>query len=106
MTGSGDRISEHTIRNRFKRVRTKAKVDDCVKFEDLRDGAQTAAVEGGADPLQADVLLGHQTGIRDRYLQRNPNYVADACEAVERYYFGPKKKPTTKKKPGKGKPAS
>ncbi len=91
-TGGGGRMSEHTIRNRFKRLREKAAVDDNVKFEDLRDGAQTSAVEGGADPLQADVLLGHQTGIRDRYLQRNPWYVKNACEAVEKTYFGPEEK--------------
>jgi len=59
-----------------------------VEPEDFRDGSQTAAVEGGADPLQADVLPGHKTGMRDRYLKRNPRYVADACKKVEAYYFG------------------
>lgn len=60
-----------------------------VEFAHLRDGTQTAAIEGGADPVKADILMGHVTGMRDAYLFRRPSYVADACKAVESYYFGP-----------------
>jgi len=30
-------------------------------------------------------------GERDKYLLRNPELVADACRAIERYYFPPEK---------------
>lgn len=71
----------------FGKIRDKAGLT--VKFEQLRDGGQTAAIEGGADPIHADILMGHKIpGVRDNYLARNPNMVADACEAIEQHYFG------------------
>lgn len=74
-----------------------------VEFGHLRDGAQTAAIQGGANPLHADILLGHRApGIKDAYLKRNPEMVRDACEAIERFYFDDQSKPSTKsKKAGK-----
>lgn len=73
----------------FARLRTKAFGDNnTVAFNHIRDGAQTAAIESGADPLTVDMLLGHRTGIRDDYLRRKPSMVAKACEGIERYYFG------------------
>lgn len=76
------------LSRRFKKLALAA---HCLKveFAHLRDGTQTAAIEGGADPVKADILMGHVTGMRDHYLFRNPGYVADACKAVEAYYFGP-----------------
>lgn len=82
----------HIGRN-FRRIRANAKRQDgtavpaTVEFAHIRDGAQTAAIQGGADPVHTDFLLGHKTGIRDDYLLRRPDMVADACAAVERYYF-------------------
>ena len=69
-------------------MRTAAGVSDGVKVSDIRDGAYTAAIEGGADATHAMLLAGHATGMRDAYVRRNPRMVADACAAIERSYFG------------------
>jgi len=72
----------------FQRVKKLAGISDDVKFNNLRDGAYTAAIEGGADLIHAQILAGHRTGIADAYVRRNPAMVKDACEAIERHYFG------------------
>lgn len=77
----------HMGRN-FARRRTEAGLTD-VEFNHLRDGAYSAAIDGGADLLHAKLLAGHATGISDHYVKRNPRMVADACEAVYRAYFPP-----------------
>ncbi len=79
--------ANHASRN-FRRRRTEAELPDEVKFDNIRDGAYTAAVEGGADVNQAKMLAGHRVGISDHYLKRNPSMVADACRAIEERYFG------------------
>lgn len=76
----------HMGRN-FRRRRTEAKLPVTVEFAHIRDGAETAAIEGGADLTAAKLLAGHRTGISDHYVRRNPKMVADACEAIERHYF-------------------
>jgi integrase len=93
------RLSHWTIRDDWRELRTKAGVGDSVLFEHIRDGAQTAAIEKGADPMHTKMLLGHAVGIDDAYLLRNPRMVADSCEAIERHYFPPSHaKPARKKK--------
>lgn len=72
----------------FRRLREEAGLPPSVQFAHLRDGAQTAAIEGGAEPLEVEFLLGHRTGIRDAYLKRKPTMVAKACRAIEKAYFG------------------
>ena len=62
--------------------------DRSVEFAHLRDGAYTAAIEGGADLMHSKLLAGHRVGISDAYVKRNPLMVADACDAIERHYFG------------------
>ncbi len=90
--GKGRRTHIKTICRWFRELRNKAGVDVSVKFEDLRDGAQTAAIEHGADPMHVKILLGHSVGIDDAYLKRNPRMVEDACQAIERTYFSSAKK--------------
>lgn len=72
----------------FDKIRKQAGLT--VTLDQIRDGGQTAAIQGGADPTNTDILMGHQTGIKDNYLQRNPMMVADACAAIENHYFGSK----------------
>ncbi len=80
--------ANHIGRN-FRRRRVDAKLADSVTFESIRDGAYTAAVDGGASVDQAKMLAGHRvTGVSDFYLKRNPRMVAEACAAIERAYFG------------------
>ncbi len=79
--------ANHASRN-FRRRRTEAELPEEVKFDNIRDGAYTAAVDGGADVNQAKMLAGHRVGISDHYLKRNPSMVDDACRAIEKVYFG------------------
>ena len=78
--------ANHVGRN-FRRRRKLAGLPFSVQFAHIRDGAETAAIEGGADLTQARLLAGHCAGISDHYVRRNPKMVADACEAIEAAYF-------------------
>jgi len=95
--GKGKRTHVMTLRHWFRQLRAEAKVDESVKLEDLRDGAQTAAIERGADPMHTKILLGHACGIDDAYLKRNPRMVADACDAIYAHYLAPLPKGRKKK---------
>ncbi len=92
---NGGQYAANHIGRGFRRLRVVAGVpskgDNKVEFSHIRDGAQTAAIEGGADAVRVDMLLGHKTGIRDDYLKRKPTMVKEVCEAIERHYFGGKK---------------
>jgi len=79
--------ANHMGRN-FRKRRAEAKLPDSIEFAHIRDGAYTAAVEGGADVNNAKMLAGHRVGIADHYLKRNPRMVADACHTIEEAYFG------------------
>ncbi len=76
------------IRRGFNRLREAAGVSKDVKVSHIRDGAYTAAIEGGADATHAMLLAGHAAGMKDAYVRRNPKMVADACAAIEKAYFG------------------
>ena len=78
--------SNHLGRN-FRRRREKAGLPDTVTMDMFRDGAFTAAVQGCDNPVHADVYAGHQSGMRDHYVQRKPQIVAQACDVVEKAYF-------------------
>ena len=79
-----------TLGKQFVKIRKQAGLT--VKFEQLRDGGESAGIKGGAKPQHVDILMGHSfPGVRDNYLARDPDMVADACEAIERHYFGGKK---------------
>jgi hypothetical protein len=63
-------------------------VSDKITFRQIRNGAYTAACEGdGIEAHQAEILAGHHTGMKDRYVKRRPRIVAGACAAIEREYF-------------------
>lgn len=79
--------ANHMGRN-FRKRRADAHLPETVEFAHIRDGAYTAAVEGGADVNDAKMLAGHRVGIADHYLKRNPKMVADACKTIEKAYFG------------------
>lgn len=87
VSATGYQYAPNHIGRNFRKLRCKAGVSDEVDFTHIRDGAQTAAIEGGADVIHTDMLLGHRTGIRDDYLKRKPSMVANVCNAIERYYF-------------------
>ncbi len=82
----GNHVTRH-----FRRHRSEAQIPDSVEFAHIRDGAYTAAVEAGVDAMQASLLAGHRTGIKDAYVKRGPKMVTQACEAIERAYFGAEK---------------
>jgi len=84
---AGSRCRARNIANAYRNLRTDVNLPDTVWFAHIRDGAYTAAIEGGADALQAEILAGHRTGIKDAYLKRKPEMVANACKAVHKYYF-------------------
>ncbi len=73
------------FRAAYRRVRKKAGVKST--FDQIRDGAYTAAVKG-APMDQAKILAGHSTGMSDAYVLRGGVLVQEACKAVEKHYFG------------------
>ncbi len=89
----GEAYSRDHVGRNFRKLRTKAGVGEDVSFDMIRDGAYSAAIEGGADVNDARLLAGHRlAGVSDAYVRRNPRMVARACAAIERAYFGPKSK--------------
>jgi integrase len=85
ISDAGAPYSDQGLRHGFQRLRVRADVK--AELAHIRDGAYTAAIEGGADVLHAQILAGHKTGVKDNYIRRNPKMVADACQAIERHYF-------------------
>lgn len=81
-------FGRNQITKYFRKYRGEANVDKAVTFDNIRDGTQSAAIQGGAQEIQVSMILGHKVGIADAYLKRNPLMVADACQAIERQYFG------------------
>ncbi|MCZ6651418.1 MAG: hypothetical protein O7D91_00095 [Planctomycetota bacterium] len=68
-------------------LRDRAGLPAAVTFKTLRSGGYTEAYQVSSD--QADVLAGHALrGKTDHYLKRNPRFVAPACAAIEKHYFG------------------
>ena len=68
-------------------LRDRAGLPAAVTFKTLRSGGYTEAYQVSRD--QAEVLAGHHLpGKTDHYLKRNPKFVAPACRAIERHYFG------------------
>lgn len=61
-----------------------------LEFNQIRDGALTAAAQGEkVTEKEVKILAGHGfAGVTDMYIQRNPKMVRTACEAIEEFYFG------------------
>jgi len=82
----GTKYNRNTRGNDFGELREAAGVPATVKWDDLRDGAFTAACQGATEQA-ARVLAGHKApGLTDNYVLRNPQYAAPACDAVYRVY--------------------
>jgi integrase len=88
ITQYGSAYTEKGLNTAYRWLRDEAGVPDGIEFAHIRDGAYSAAIEGGADVLHAQILAGHKTGVQDHYIKRNPRMVTDACGAIERAYFG------------------
>jgi integrase len=83
---AGTRYSIGGIRAAYRRVRDRAGV--AASFEQIRDGALTWASRAGVMHDRVEMLAGHRVGIKDFYVKRSGAMVAEACQAVERAYFG------------------
>ena len=89
ISATGRPYSANHVGRNFRRRRAEARLPDSVTFDMIRDGAYTAAVNGGASIDQARMLSGQRvSGMADHYLKRDPRMVAEACVAIEEYYFG------------------
>lgn len=73
-------------------------MDSSIESAYVRDGAYSAAIQGGASETIAKILAGHKiSGMNDAYIKRNPMMVADAVKAIEKHYFrGKKSNPSVK----------
>lgn len=84
---AGGPFSGAIIGNNHRKIRKQAKLPK-VEFAQIRHGAETAAIEGGAEVTHAKLLAGHAiSGMTDKYVKRNPKMVADACETIRAHYF-------------------
>lgn len=89
ITQYGRPYTAQGFRNVFRLQRTKAGLDSEVEFAHIRDGAYSAAIQGGVSETMAKILAGHKiSGMSDAYIKRNPKMVAEACELIEQHYFG------------------
>ncbi len=89
ITQYGSAYTEKGLNTAYRLLRDEADVPGDVEFAHIRDGAYTAAVAGGANVMEAQILAGHRAGVKDYYVRRKPEMVANACAAIERFYFGP-----------------
>ncbi|HEX3358716.1 MAG TPA: tyrosine-type recombinase/integrase [Tepidisphaeraceae bacterium] len=84
----GTRYNKNCKINDFKDYREKIGVVD-VTFSHVRDGAYTSAVHAlGVDAKFAELLAGHKTGMKDKYVLRTPWIVKPATDAIYAAYFG------------------
>jgi integrase len=68
----------------FDRLRQTA--GTAVNFNQIRDGAFTAACTTGVDSRDADILAGHRCGMADAYVLRNPGRTKAAVNAIREHY--------------------
>lgn len=82
-------ITTRQIQRRFKKLREKVGLNH-VEFRHIRDGSYTK-MEDVSVGNAAEMVAGHKTGIKDRYVLRHPEKATDVCAAVEQHYFPPPK---------------
>lgn len=82
VTAAGERPSRYTVGDWWRTLRKTAGVASSVKFDSVRDGAYTAAVEAGIDINEALLLAGHRVGISDYYVARRPTMPMPARRRV------------------------
>lgn len=84
----GTRFNRNTAVNRFRKFADTVGLKN-VTFNQIRDGAYSAAARGTTDSRQARVLAGHAAdGWEDNYVLRNPDLAAQPCQSVYNAYFG------------------
>jgi integrase len=70
----------------WRKYREAADLPEDLVFGQIRDAAFTVACRVSLD--QARVLAGHRLpGASDHYIRRSPQFVGDACRAIETIYF-------------------
>ena len=83
-------MKPRNINKWWQRIRKQAGIDDSVKFEHIRDAAQTVPID--YDPtlhFETKLLLGHSiSGVTNNYLHRRPNMTKRVCSVLEEHYFG------------------
>jgi integrase len=84
---NGGAYSANHISRNFRRRRGEAGLPENVRADMIRDGSYSAAIRGCTNPAHAEILAGHRCGEKDAYVRRDPQMVAQVCEAVERAYF-------------------
>ncbi len=88
ITQYGKPYTAQGLRTAFRFLRDKTDVGSSIELAHVRDGAYSAAIEGGATETIAKILAGHKiTGMGDAYIKRNPKMVADAVKAIEKHYL-------------------
>ncbi len=89
LNNDGNPIKPRNIQKWWRRERRRAGVDDVVKFENIRDSAQTVPVD--YDPtllFETKLLMGHLIeGVTNNYLHRRPNMVKRTCKVIEKHFF-------------------
>lgn len=79
---SGRSYTTSRVCNRFAVYREAANLQTTVKFGDIRDAAYTHACRA-VTLDKAKILAGHRlSGATDHYVQRNPGFVTEACNAI------------------------
>lgn len=71
--------------DRFDEIRKRAKIK--VTGSQLRDGARYAMAKGNIEQTNANIVMGHSSGMTDAYLLSHPDLVADASKAIYTHYM-------------------
>lgn len=81
-------MERHRLYKRFNRLRKKTDIKRNITFAHLRDSAITVASRS-APTTQVHALAGHSdTSVTWEYIERSPDFVKDACIAIENHFFG------------------
>ena len=84
----GNQLNAQTLRGTFATLRSKAGVDESVKFKQIRKSMLTVAAEQGCNQIQIDLVSGHSLkGSDPHYIVNSKETVKNACLAVCRRYF-------------------
>lgn len=76
-----------SVGDKFEKYRDAAGVSDEVTFSAIRDAAFTSSCRSSSLD-KARVLAGHRLpGATDHYVQRNPGFVKEACEAIRKQFY-------------------
>lgn len=86
----GEKLSRKAISDWFRRTRKRLGMDEKVKFEHLRDAAQSIPTDENPESLTSiAILMGHiLPGQVDSYNRRKPSMTSRVVKAIEDYYFG------------------